>query len=78
MQVAAQNAGYNQPPHISYYVNDENNIYYTRKYAAYVSTEHNGIREIRTDNLPEEKPSITPPPIGEPTVPPTAMPTAAP
>ena len=76
MQVAAQNAGYNQPPHISYYVNDENDQYDTRKYAAYVKTAHNGEESIRTKNLPHEKPDIRPTPI--PTTEPTPTPTPKP
>ncbi|MCH5184929.1 MAG: rhamnogalacturonan lyase [Oscillospiraceae bacterium] len=31
MQVVCQNSGYNQPPHISYYVNDEDDRYDTRR-----------------------------------------------
>ncbi|MCC8161014.1 MAG: leucine-rich repeat protein, partial [Oscillospiraceae bacterium] len=53
MQVASQNAGYNQPPHISYYVNDENDEFDERETAAYVKTVHNGETAVRTANLPD-------------------------
>lgn len=52
MQVASQNAGYNQPPHISYYVSDDNNEYDMRKTAGYIKTVHNGQTELRTENKP--------------------------
>ncbi len=53
MQVASQNSAYNQPPHISYYVSDENDEYDMRKTAAYVSTVRNGETAVRTENLPK-------------------------
>ena len=52
MQVASQNVGYNQPPHISYYVSDDNNEYDMRKTAGYIKTVHNGQTEFRTENKP--------------------------
>lgn len=52
MQVASQNVGYNQPPHISYYVSDDNNEYDMRKTAGYIKTVHNGQTELRTENKP--------------------------
>jgi hypothetical protein len=52
MQVASQNAGYNQPPHIGYYINDENDKNDMRKTAAYVKTVHDGKAAVRTANLP--------------------------
>ncbi|MCH5209417.1 MAG: leucine-rich repeat protein [Oscillospiraceae bacterium] len=58
MQVAAQNTAYNQPPHISYYINEENDEKDMRKTAAYVTTVHDGITEVRTENLPEDKPGL--------------------
>lgn len=61
MQVAAQNSGYNMPPHISYYIDDDNNQYDCRKYAAYIKTVHNGETDARTANLPSEKSSETAP-----------------
>ena len=78
MQVACQNAAYNQPPHIGYYVNDENDEYDTRKYAAYVKTVHDGEEAVRTKNLPDEKPDIRPTPLPTPTPEPTPTPTAVP
>ncbi len=78
MQVAAQNAGYNQPPHIGYYVNDANDKYDTRKYAAYVKTVHNGETAQRTANLPDEKPDIRPTPMPTPEPSPTPTPTHSP
>ncbi len=71
MQTVCQNAGYNQPPHISYYINDADDQYDCRKYSSYVSTVHNGKTAVRTENLPSEKPSETVPPS-------TPIPTAAP
>lgn len=52
MQVASQNSAYNQPPHISYYVSEDNDEYDARKTAAYVSTVHNGETAVRSANLP--------------------------
>lgn len=94
MQVACQNAGYNQPPHIGYYINNENDENDTREYAAYIKTVHNGVTEARTENIPDEKPQLTPmpsqtdepeeseeptmDPTTEPTLPPTEEPTQPP
>ncbi|MCC8169653.1 MAG: leucine-rich repeat protein, partial [Oscillospiraceae bacterium] len=61
MQVASQNAGYNQPPHISYYIDEDNSEYDCRKYAAYVTTVHDGETAVRTANLPSDKPDVTAP-----------------
>ncbi|MCD8181462.1 MAG: leucine-rich repeat protein [Firmicutes bacterium] len=61
MQVASQNAGYNQPPHISYYIDEDNSEYDCRKYAAYVTTVHDGETAVRTANLPSEKPDVEAP-----------------
>lgn len=81
MQVAAQNAGYNQPPHIDYYISEENNEYDGRKYADYIKTVHNGVEAVRTENLPEDKPQVIAPiitPSPTPTIKPTARPTVQP
>jgi len=59
MQVAAQNSGYNQPPHIGYYISETKDVYDMREYAAYVKTVHNGITAVRSEN-------IIPPQIPEP------------
>ena len=69
MQVACQNAGYNQPPHIGYYINNENGETDNRKYAAYIKTVYNDETSVRTENLPENEPIIitTPIPSSEPT-----------
>lgn len=71
MQTVCQNAGYNQPPHIGYYINEENDRYDCRMYSSYVSTVHDGVTAVRTENLPSEMPKETPPP-------PTPLPTPAP
>ncbi|MGN1115143.1 MAG: hypothetical protein ACI4TH_01075 [Candidatus Ornithomonoglobus sp.] len=80
MQAACQNAGYNQPPHISYYVDNANSGYDTRKYQAYVKTVHNGETAVRTSNLPSEyvKPAETEASAEIPTPSPTAVSTALP
>lgn len=59
MQVACQNAGYNQPPHIGYYIDEENSAADMRKYAAYVKTVNNGMEELRTENTPDMAPDVT-------------------
>ena len=41
MQVASQNVGYNQPPHISYYINENNNKYDERKTSCNIKTKIN-------------------------------------
>lgn len=81
MQAACQNAGYNQPPHIGYYINEENNEADTRKYAAYISTVHNGEKSVRTKNTdkpgtPTDTPDPTESAAASPT--PTVIPTASP
>ncbi len=53
MQVAAQNAGYNQPPHIGYYISENNDEYDARKTAAYVKTVHDGVTSVRDGNTPK-------------------------
>lgn len=69
MQVACQNAGYNQPPHIGYYVNDDNSGEDAREYAAYIKTVHDGETSVRTENIPDAgatpkpTPTVTAPPI---------------
>ena len=69
MQVACQNAGYNQPPHIGYYVNNDNSGEDTREYAAYIKTVHDGKTIVRTENIPDAgatpkpTPTVTAPPI---------------
>ena len=62
MQTVCQNAGYNQPPHIGYYINEENDKYDMRKFSSYVKTVHNGETAVRTENLPDDKPIETVPP----------------
>ena len=57
MQVACQNAGYNQPPHIGYYVNDDNNGEDSREYAAYIKTVHNVGTALRMQNTTDDDPS---------------------
>lgn len=89
MQVACQNAGYNQPPHIGYYINNENDENDMREYAAYIKTVHNGVTETRTEDLPpdpvesdepeeSEDPAPTPTPTPTPTAEPTPTPTPTP
>ena len=68
MQVACQNAGYNQPPHIGYYVNDDNSGEDAREYAAYIKTVHDGETSVRTENIPDA--SATPKPTPTVTAPP--------
>lgn len=51
MQVAAQNVGYNQPPHISYFINEEKDEKDMREYAAYIKTVYNGVTAVRTENI---------------------------
>lgn len=58
MQAAAQNAGYNQPSHIGYYVDEENSVSDRRKYAAYIKTVHNGTEKLRTGNTPDTAPNV--------------------
>ena len=74
MQVACQNAGYNQPPHISYYISENNDEYDARKTAAYVKTVHDGVTEVRTGNLPADKDITKPTPVPSPTPTPTPTP----
>lgn len=47
MQVASQNAGYNQPPHLGYFVCDGQQAYDARKDACLVLTVHDGARCTR-------------------------------
>ncbi|MGN0108451.1 MAG: bacterial Ig-like domain-containing protein [Hominilimicola sp.] len=61
MQVAGQNSAYNQPPHISYYINAANDENDTRIYADYVKTVYNGVTSIRTANLPANAQTETTP-----------------
>ena len=42
MQVASQNAGYNQPPHIGYYVSDDFDVYDSRETACNIRTVYQG------------------------------------
>ena len=74
MQVAGQNSAYNQPPHIGYYMSDDNDEYDCRKYSSYVKTVHNGTESVRTANLPNEKPSVKASPKPTPTAAPTPTP----
>lgn len=79
MQVACQNAGYNQPPHIGYYINNENDESDMRKYSSYIKTVHEGSIAYRTQNTPDERPDIevtpTPTTYPKPTPTPTPKPT---
>lgn len=59
MQVAGQNSAYNQPPHISYYINAENDENDMREYADYIKTVHNGVTSVRTTGLPNITDTIT-------------------
>ncbi len=52
MQVVSQNAGYNQPPHIGYYVSGEKDPRDERERAAYIRTVYQGNESLRTKNLP--------------------------
>lgn len=48
MQVAAENSGYNQPPHLGYYVSNDYDAYDSREASCYIRTVHNG-REYKRD-----------------------------
>ena len=47
MQVASQNSGYNQPPHLGYYVSNYSDVYDGRETACWIRTVHNGKEYIR-------------------------------
>ena len=47
MQTASQNAGYNQPPHLGYYVSDDSDKYDQRKTACRIRTVHEGVESER-------------------------------
>lgn len=66
MQVACQNAGYNQPPHIGYYVDNENSEYDMRSKQPNIFT-------VQTEVSP--LPTNTPKPTAEPTSAPSPTPT---
>ena len=43
MQTASQNAGYNQPPHLGYYVSNDNDTFDQRERACLIRTVHEGV-----------------------------------
>ena len=47
MQAAAENAGYNQPPHLGYYVSENRDAYDRREDACRIRTVHEGITKSR-------------------------------
>ena len=47
MQVSSEQTAYNQPPHISYYISENNDEYDARTGAALVKTVHNGVTAMR-------------------------------
>ena len=47
MQVAAENAGYNQPPHLGYYISEDKDEYDARKVSCYIKTVHNDREYMR-------------------------------
>lgn len=51
MQVSTEMSAYNQPPHIGYYVSENNDEYDARQDAAYVQTPDT---RARTENIPEK------------------------
>ena len=50
MQVTSEQTAYNQPPHISYYISENKDMFDAREYAAYVKTVHNGVTAQRKTN----------------------------
>ncbi len=54
MQVVGQNSAYNQPPHIGYYMSDDNNAWDYRRYADYITTIYNGETAVREKNPPSD------------------------
>lgn len=51
MQVAAENAGYNQPPHLGYYISEDKDEYDARKVSCYIKTVHNDREYMRDQQL---------------------------
>ena len=51
MQIAVQNAGYNQPPHLSYYISTDCDAFDARKTACFIKTVHNGREYMRERKL---------------------------
>ena len=51
MQIASQNVGYNQPPHLGYYVSRDYDAYDKRAAACYIKTVHDGREYMRDQQL---------------------------
>lgn len=78
MQVSAQNGGYNQPPHIGYFVSEQENSADQRQMASYVSTVHQGQMAQRDKNIPILPPTADPTVEPAPSVIPSSKPTPTP